>query len=186
MWRGPTVSDVSRRRLLAGGAALAASAGATRLARAADHVPQPQRGDEGASILGPHNEPLERQNPDLLTPPSTDSGDLPNLKFSFDDAHTRLTDAGWARQVTTQELPIATTIAGVDMRLEPGAIRELHWHSAGEWAIMLAGSAQVTVVDAQGRNFIGNVGEGDLWFFPSGLPHSIQALKNGCEFLLVF
>jgi oxalate decarboxylase len=72
------------------------------------------------------------------------------------------------------------------MRLKPGAIRELHWHESAEWALMLAGRARITAVDAQGRNFIADVGEGDLWFFPAGLPHSIQALKEGCEFLLVF
>ncbi|OPG90437.1 oxalate decarboxylase, partial [Chryseobacterium mucoviscidosis] len=41
-------------------------------------------------------------------------------------------------------------------------------------------------VDQDGRNFIEDVKEGDLWYFPSGLPHSIQALEDGCEFLLVF
>jgi oxalate decarboxylase len=180
------VSDLSRRRLLAGGAAVAASAGVARLARAASGSPQPQRGDQGASILGPRNKPLERENPDVLAPPSTDAGDLPNLKFSFDAAHTRLTAGGWTRQITVRDFPIATTIAGVDMRLKPGAIRELHWHDAGEWALMLAGSARITAVDASGRNFIADVGEGDLWFFPAGIPHSIQGLKDGCEFLLVF
>jgi len=180
------VSDISRRRLLAGGAVLAASACTARLAKAANDSPQPQRGDEGSTILGPRNEPLERQNPDLLTPPSTDAGDLPNLKFSFDDAHTKMTTGGWTRQVTVRELPVATTMAGVDMRLKPGAIRELHWHDSAEWALMLAGSARITAVDADGRNFIADVGEGDLWFFPEGIPHSIQGLKDGCEFLLVF
>jgi oxalate decarboxylase len=177
------VSDISRRRLLAGGAVLAASAGASRLASSA---PQPERGGQGGSILGPRNEPLEQQNPDLLAPPSSDAGDLPNLKFSFDDAHMRLTAGGWTRQITVRDLPIATTIAGVGMRLNPGAIRELHWHDAGEWALMLAGSARITAIDADGRNFIADVAEGDLWFFPAGLPHSIQGLKDGCEFLLVF
>jgi oxalate decarboxylase len=149
-------------------------------------APQPQRGDEGGTILGPRNEPLERQNPDALLPPGTDAGSLPNLKFSFDAAHTRVSAGGWTRQVTARELPIATTIAGVDMRLKPGGIRELHWHSAAEWAIMLAGRARITAVDAQGRNFIDDVGEGDLWNFPAGIPHSIQGLQDGCEFLLVF
>jgi oxalate decarboxylase len=51
---------------------------------------------------------------------------------------------------------------------------------------MLAGSARITAIDAEGRNFIADVGVGDLWNFPSGLPHSIQGLKDGCEFLLVF
>ena len=177
---------LNRRRLLVNGAAAAATVGAAKLAIAQGDAPEPIRGNDGASILGPRNEPLERENPDALAPPSSDAGDLPNLKFSFDNAHTRLTTGGWARQVNTEQLPIATTLAGVDMRLKPGAIRELHWHTSSEWAIMLAGTAQVTAIDDQGQNFIGNLGEGDLWFFPAGFPHSIQALSEGCEFLIVF
>lgn len=45
---------------------------------------------------------------------------------------------------------------------------------------------RISAIDAQGRTFIDDVSEGDLWYFPSGLPHSIQALENGSEFLLVF
>ena len=37
-------------------------------------TPEPVRGSRGASILGPQNLPLDRQNPDLLDGPSTDSG----------------------------------------------------------------------------------------------------------------
>ncbi|HXW91338.1 MAG TPA: oxalate decarboxylase family bicupin [Terriglobales bacterium] len=150
------------------------------------HEPQPIRDDTGASILGPRNLPLESENPDLLASPSTDSGTIPNLKFSFATARNRLLTGGWAREVTVRELPVATTLAGVNMRLKPGAIRELHWHKEAEWAYMLAGSARVTAVDAQGRNFIDDIGVGDLWNFPAGIPHSIQGLGGGCEFLLVF
>ena len=173
---------ISRRTFIGAGAATAA-VGAS-LARAG--VPEPERGDEGGTIPGPQNIPVERENPDLLAPPSTDNGLLPNLKFSMSDAHTRLDRGGWTRQVNVEQMPVATTIAGVEMRLEPGAIRELHWHRQSEWAIMLAGTARVTSVDDKGRNFIGDVSDGNLWFFPAGLPHSIQALKGGCEFLLVF
>jgi oxalate decarboxylase len=180
-------SELSRRQLIIGGAAAAATAGGARIASAAAApLPQPERGGDGGTILGPRNEPLERENPNLLAPPSTDAGQLPNLKFSFDAAHTRLSTGGWSRQVTAKEMPVATTIAGVDMRLNPGGVRELHWHQSSEWALMLAGSARITAVDSEGRNFIADVGEGDLWFFPAGIPHSIQALKDGCEFLLAF
>jgi oxalate decarboxylase len=73
------------------------------------------------------------------------------------------------------------------MRLNAGGIRELHWHKAAEWAYMLYGNARITAVDADGRNFVDDVGVGDLWYFPSGVPHSIQGLNpDGCEFLLVF
>ena len=56
-----------------------------------------------------------------------------------------------------------------------------------EWAYMLYGTARITAIDPQGQNFVDDVGVGDLWYFPSGVPHSIQGLNpDGCEFLLVF
>ncbi len=149
-------------------------------------MPQPIQGNLGASLLGPHNVPVERENPDVLVSPSTDSGTIPNLKFSFATARNRLLTGGWAREVTVRELPVATELAGVNMRLKPGGIREMHWHKEAEWAYMLAGRARITAVDEQGRTFIDDVGEGDLWNFPSAIPHSIQGLEEGCEFLLVF
>src|SRR6266481_4619640 len=151
-----------------------------------NNSPQPIRGNRGAPILGPRNVPLERENPDLLASPDTDAGTIPNLKFSFAAARNRLTPGGWGREITTRELPVATTLAGVNMRLKPGGIRELHWHKEAEWAYMLAGRARITAIDPQGRNFIDDVGTGDLWNFPAGIPHSIQGLEEGCEFLLVF
>jgi oxalate decarboxylase len=150
------------------------------------HAAEPIRGDVGASILGPRNVPLESENPDLLASPYTDGGTIPNLKFPFAAARNRLLTGGWAREVTVRELPVATTLAGVNMRLKPGAIRELHWHKEAEWAYMLAGSARITAIDPQGRNFIDDIGLGDIWNFPAGIPHSIQGLEEGCEFLLVF
>src|SRR5216683_6400114 len=151
-----------------------------------NRAPQPIRGNEGGTDPGPRNIALDQQNPDILTPPSTDAGTLPNMKFSFGLAHNRLLAGGWARQVTVRELPIATTLAGVNMRLNPGGVRELHWHKQAEWAYMLYGRARISAVDQEGRNFLDDVGVGDLWNFPAGIPHSIQALDEGCEFLLVF
>ncbi len=38
-----------------------------------------------------------------------------------------------------------------------------------------------------GKSFVADVTEGDLWYFPTGIPHSIQGLNpDGAEFLLVF
>jgi oxalate decarboxylase len=148
--------------------------------------PQPIRGNEGATVMGARNLALQRQNGDLLVPPSTDSGTIPNLKYSFEAAHNRLLSGGWAREVTARELPIATELAGVNMRLKPGGVREMHWHKEAEWAYMIAGVARITAVDAEGRTFIDDVEAGDMWYFPAGIPHSIQGLDHGCEFLLVF
>ncbi|MGK5740686.1 oxalate decarboxylase family bicupin [Micromonospora sp. URMC 103] len=149
-------------------------------------VPQPERGGRGWRDPGPRDVVRDRENPDLLVPPATDAGTVPNLRFSFADAHTRIEQGGWTREITQRELPVATELSGVDMALEPGAYRELHWHKQSEWAYVLRGSCRISAVDQEGRNFLDDVGAGDLWFFPQGVPHHIQALDEGVEFLLVF
>jgi oxalate decarboxylase len=182
------MDDVTRRAILAATAA----GGVLTAARAAgaqtgEPIPQPQRPGHGGTDPGPRNLAHDRQNPDILVPPSTDHGTLPNLRFSFSDSHMRLESGGWTRQVTVRELGVSKDVAGVNMRLNAGGIRELHWHKAAEWAYMLYGNARITAIDADGRNFVDDVGVGDLWYFPSGVPHSIQGLNpDGCEFLLVF
>lgn len=145
----------------------------------------PKSQKEGFHFAQP-NLPRQEEQPDRILPPPTDKGTLPNLKWSFADSHNRVLKHGWARQTTIRELPASPEIAGVDMYLEPGAVREMHWHKEGEWAYVLKGSARITVVDQNLRTFQDDVGEGEGWYFPTGIPHSIQALEKGCEFLLVF
>lgn len=147
---------------------------------------EPIRGKEGATVMGPTNPAREAESRDRVLPPPTDRGTLPNLKWSFCDSHNRVCEGGWARQTTVREIPSATTIAGVNMRLTAGAVREMHWHKENEWAYMLKGRARVTAVDQNLRTYQDDVGEGEGWFFPTGIPHSIQGLEGGCEFLLVF
>ena len=43
---------------------------------------------------------------------------------------------------------------------------------------MLSGSARIAAIDPQGRNFIDDIGRGDLWNFRARFPHSIQALRT--------
>lgn len=151
-----------------------------------ENVPQPIRNDgSGGYDTGPRDIMRDLENPNMLVPPETDAGLLPNLKFSFSDASMTLNHGGWSREITVRELPIATTLAGVNMSLTAGGVRELHWHQQAEWAYMILGRARITSTDTDGRNFIADVGPGDLWYFPPGLPHSIQGLEH-CEFLLVF
>lgn len=133
------------------------------------------------------NLPLLRQNASSNTPPPTDHGDVGPTWYSFDLTHKRVEKGGWSHQVTQRELPSSRELAGVNMRLDAGSFRELHWHTANEWAYMIAGSARVTVLTPDGRIQIEDVVKGDLWFFPAGFPHSIQGLaSDGCEFLLIF
>ena len=145
-------------------------------------------GGHKASSLGPTNPPIDAENMDSVVPPPTDHGNVDPFKYPFDFSHKKISEAGWARQVTIEDLKMARDLAGVDMRLLPNAARELHWHESAEWAYMLAGKARVTCMDYEGKAFVDDIGPGDLWFFPSGVPHSIQGHPDtdGCEFLLVF
>jgi oxalate decarboxylase len=190
----------SRRGFLGVGTAALAAAGMLSAKDAAGQVqqpyqskedregkPYPTKDDPSASDPGPTNPPLDAQNPDSFLPPPTDAGGVQTFKYPFSIAHKRMQEGGWSREVTIRELAISKSIAGVDMRLTAGGIRELHWHTAAEWAIMLYGNARITGLDAEGKSFVADITEGDLWYFPTGIPHSIQGLRpDGCEFLLVF
>ncbi|KZT27426.1 Bicupin, oxalate decarboxylase/oxidase [Neolentinus lepideus HHB14362 ss-1] len=128
------------------------------------YTPEPIRGKLGANILGSHNVPIAKENPDLLAPPTTDN----------DNVHNLLKTGGWARQQNVNEMPIAKEIAGVNMKL---------------WSYVLKGSMQVTAVNSDGQNYLATINAGDLWYFLPGVPHSLQATADdpeGAEFLLVF
>ena len=130
----------------------------------------------------------EKLNPDSYAPPATDAGDFTNLQWPLGLSYNRpgLNGAGFARQQNVDNLPAASQMAGVDMKLSPYAYRELHWHQANEWAYIFNGSARVGAVNDDGQTTYDDLNAGDVWFFPAGLPHTIQALAEGTEFLLVF
>lgn len=170
------------------GASALAGAGVTSVANLfAQDSPAKTASDRSASDPGPTNATIDAQNRDSGSPPPTDAGGVQTFKYPFSFAHKRLREGGWSREVTVRELAVSTTIAGVDMRLTAGGIRELHWHTAAEWAYMLYGNARITAIDNEGKSFVADVKESDLWYFPTGIPHSIQGLNpDGAEFLLVF
>src|SRR5260370_3963989 len=130
--------------------------------------------DRDASEPGPKNAPLDAENVDSRNPPPTDAGGVQTFKYPFSIAHKRLHQGGWSREVTVRELAVSTTIAGVDMRLTAGGVRELHWHPPAEWAHMLYGSARITAIDNDGRSFVADVKETDLRNFPTRIPHSLH------------
>ena len=177
----------TRREFLEKTTAVAATlGGAAALGQTAQNTAKAEH-DKSFSNPGQTNRTLVSVNPNSNMPPPTDHGTVPPVWYSFDLAHRRVQEGGWTHQVTERELPSSKELAGVNMRLTRGSFRELHWHLADEWAIMLKGKARVTLLTATGEMFIDDVSEGDLWIFPAGAPHSIQGIgDDGCEFLLVF
>jgi oxalate decarboxylase len=183
------MENVSRRNFLSvGSAALAAATFSAYSAHAQERKDtRKAESDRSASDPAQENKPLLDENPSTNMPPPTDHGDVGPIWYSFDLVHKRIQEGGWTHQVTQREFPSSEELAGVNMRLTAGSFRELHWHTADEWAIMLYGDARITVMNPDGTMFVDDVCKGDLWYFPAGFPHSIQGLgPDGCEFLLVF
>ncbi|MGY3125375.1 hypothetical protein ACVWXQ_009312 [Bradyrhizobium sp. S3.14.4] len=151
----------SRRDLLAMSAAGAAMVGSSAQAATFGNPDEPPQGAVNAkspgslSDPGPQDPDLAKHFPSAQTPPPTDVGGLPMDWASFNNAPRRIQNGGWARQVTVEDFAISKEISGVNMRLAAGGIRELHWHQAAEWAILTYGSCRVTVLDTQGRPYVG-------------------------------
>ena len=187
-------NDISRRGFLElGSAAVTGVAGVlamTGIASAQELVPGVKTGKSTyITDPGPTDKQLDAANPDISVPPPTDAGGLPTFKYPFSLSNRRVYEGGWSREVTVRELAVSKTIAGVNMRLTAGGIRELHWHTAAEWAIMLYGKAQElppSTTKAAASYAIRR--RSDLLVLSrTGIPHSIQGLApDGAEFLLVF
>jgi oxalate decarboxylase len=114
--------------------------------------------------------------------------ELPTFKFALEASAGKVDGGSFGKEATVEQLPISKGIAGVSMRLEPGVMRELHWHAtAAEWAFVLDGRVRTTVIDPQGDAETNDFDPGDVWYFPRGHGHMLQCLGDRpCHFILIF
>jgi oxalate decarboxylase len=120
--------------------------------------------------------------------PALAEKELPTFKFALEKSQGKVIGNSFGKEATVTQLPISKGIAGVSMKLEPGAMRELHWHAtAAEWAFVLEGRVRTTVIDPQGASETNDFEPGDVWYFPRGHGHMLQCLDNKpCHFILIF
>ena len=95
---------------------------------------------------------------------------------------------GWERIVTQREFPINGTLTSVLQYLEPGAIREMHWHpNADEWQYILKGQSRVTIFGAHGRVKTEEFKQGQICFIERGFGHCVEQIGNEpTEFFALF
>jgi oxalate decarboxylase len=100
----------------------------------------------------------------------------------------RIYKGGREWRVDSTNFPISKTITGVILELDPGALRELHWHpTADEWQYVLEGNISVTLFGADGRHRIETLEQGDVGYIPQGYGHSIENLGGKkCRVLIGF
>lgn len=114
--------------------------------------------------------------------------ELPTFKFALEKSAGKVIGQSYGKEATVEQLPISKGIAGVSMQLEPGVMRELHWHAtAAEWAFVLEGRVRTTVIDSYGQAEINDFEPGDVWYFPRGHGHVLECLGDQpCRFILIF
>src|SRR6202453_5033982 len=144
------MSEVQRREFLAGAAVVAAAATATLVAS--------NRAEAG--------DPSFMNN---VPDPLVSGKELPTFKFALEKSEGKVIGKSFGKEATVLQLPISKGIAGVSMQLEPGAMRELHWHAtAAEWAFVDKGRVRTTVLSPGGYSETNDFEPGDVWYFPRG------------------
>ena len=89
-------------------------------------------------------------------------------------------------RVDSTRFPISKTITGVVLDLEPGALRELHWHpNADEWQYVIEGEVSVTLFGSHGRYRTETLEKGDVGYIPQGYGHSIENVGSGPARILI-
>jgi oxalate decarboxylase len=120
--------------------------------------------------------------------PLVSGKELPTFKFALEKSKGKVIGNSFGKEATVEQLPISKGIAGVSMKIEPGAMRELHWHAtAAEWAFVFEGRVRTTVIEPQGYAETNDFGPGDVWYFPRGHGHMLECLGDKpCHFILIF
>jgi oxalate decarboxylase len=163
------MSNFQRRDFLAGAAALAAATTAT--------------------LVG--TRPAEAGDPSFtnnVPDPLLAGEELPTFKFALEKSYGKVIGGSFGKEATVKQLPISKGLAGVSMKLEPGAMRELHWHAtAAEWAFVIEGQVRTTVIDPHGSAETNDFDPGDVWYFPRGHGHMLECLgEKPAHFILIF
>ncbi|HVB55403.1 MAG TPA: cupin domain-containing protein [Candidatus Acidoferrales bacterium] len=100
-------------------------------------------------------------------------------KFRLENMAPATFPGGWERIVSSKEFPINTTLTSVLQYLEPGALREMHWHpNADEWQYYISGRSRVTIFGAHGRSKIEEFGPGQVCFIQKGFGHCVEQIGS--------
>jgi oxalate decarboxylase len=112
---------------------------------------------------------------------------LPSFRYRLEQQPSRTGSGGVVRGASVRQFPVSQGIAGASMRLQPGSLRELHWHTtAAELGYVVSGSCRTTVLSPDGAA-TDTFRPGDVWYFPRGWGHSIRGIGSSeCHFILIF
>jgi len=110
-------------------------------------------------------------------------------KFRMEsDGIKQLFKGGFTKTVSSKEFPIQTTLTAMRMDIEPGAIRELHWHpNADEWQFVMSGQGKLSIFASHGRVKTMPYSKGMVAFVKQGYGHFIENTgKETLKLIILF
>jgi oxalate decarboxylase len=82
---------------------------------------------------------------------------------------------GTARIADSSNFPVSRTIAAALVEVEPGGMRELHWHpNTSEWQYYLQGRGRMGVFASAGKARTFDYQAGDVGYVPFAMGHYVQ------------
>ncbi len=95
---------------------------------------------------------------------------------------------GTVRITDSSVFPASKTIAAALVEVEPGGMRELHWHTnVDEWQFYISGEARMTVFASVNNARTFNFQAGDVGAVPFPMGHYIENIgKTTLRFLEIF
>jgi len=82
---------------------------------------------------------------------------------------------GRVRITDSRNFPVSKTVAAALAEVEPGAMREMHWHpNASEWQYYVSGKARMTVFASSGKARTFDYRAGDVGYVPYAMGHYVE------------
>jgi len=95
--------------------------------------------------------------------------------FHFSQQAFTQVEGGQVKIVDSSTFSVSKTIAAAEVIIQPGAMRELHWHpNSDEWNYFIEGHARITVFAAGGNANTFDYQAGDVGYVPVSDGHYIE------------
>jgi oxalate decarboxylase family bicupin protein len=95
--------------------------------------------------------------------------------YHWSQQEPHVAPGGSIKIIDTTTFPMATHFAAALVVIEPGAMRELHWHgTSDDWNFFIQGSVRITVYNAPRSSSTFDHTAGDVGYIPASNSHYIK------------
>lgn len=128
------------------------------------------------SVVSPPEEPAPSANAQNVS-----------YKYGFAAQEWIQYPGGLYKASSTANFPASDKLSGALFKLNPGGLREMHWHNPNEWGFVLNGTCRATLVNQGSTHMVESwdYDNGDIWFFPGNFGHVILGVdpEFGCTYM---